>query len=220
MKVVLISLLTLLVVGCAANVPKEVVELSYQMEQDLVELESTYVLLVKQHFTLLRSQREDYLKNEWAPRLIKSWVTDGQLVQMSNGSVIYDEATDEYVYSSNLNANDKEHAKLKGITLWAEVAVAEIEDKRAKLLNPLIDDEQKLLADIQRGFSLIRLSNQTISAHLNSVREVQDVQNDILQRHGWSGLRESINDKLSKLSSQAVAGLEEIRTLDKKLDKK
>lgn len=215
MKVILISLLTLLVVGCAANVPKEVVELSYQMEQDLVELESTYVLLVKQHFALLRSQRENYLKNEWTPRLVKSWVTDGQLVEMSNGSVVYDEASDEFIAATSPKPADQ----LRGVVLWAEAAVAEIEVKRAELLNPLIDAEQKLLADIQKGFSLIRLSNQTISAHLNSVREVQDVQNDLLQKHGWSGLRNSISDKLSDLSNQAQIGLDNIRELDNKLDK-
>jgi hypothetical protein len=214
MKTLLISLFTLLVVGCAANVPKEVVELSYKMEKDLMELESTYVLLVKQHFTLLRSQREGYLKNEWAPRYIKSWVTDGQLIEMSNGSVFYDEESDEFIPITT----PKPAEQLRGVFLWADAAVADIDDKRAKLLNPLIDAEQKLLADIQKGFSLIRLSNQTISAHLNSIREVQDVQNNILEQHGWSELRDNINTKLGELSDQAQSGLEDIRKLDKKIN--
>tara|TARA_R110001583_G_scaffold55826_1_gene169300 strand:+ start:5 stop:661 length:657 start_codon:yes stop_codon:yes gene_type:complete len=215
MKVLYILLLTSLIFGCAAKIPKEVVELSYQMEKDLVEIESTYVLLVKQHFTLLKGQREDYLNNEWTPKLIESWILDGKLIEMSNGSVFYDESNDEFISVST----PKRSEQLRGITLWADAAVSQIEEKRLELIAPLEKSEQELLEDIQSSFSLLRIGNQTISAHLNSIREVQDVQNELLERNGWNGLRSNISEKLSELSKEAGNGLEKIRELDNKITK-
>lgn len=211
MKKYIIIFFALVMTACTATVPKEVVELSYQMEKDLVQLQSTYIVLVKQHVALLKKQREDYLNNEWAPRLIESWITDGQLIEMANGDVIYDEDSDEFRAVTDLNRQQQ----LRGIVLWANVAVEEIEAKRKELITPLEESEKKLIADINSSFSLIILGNQTISAHLNSIREVQNVQNELLKRAEWDGLRSSVSQKLSDLSTEANDGLKEIRKLDK-----
>jgi hypothetical protein len=211
MKKYIIIFFALVMTACTATVPKEVVELSYQMEKDLVQLQSTYIALVKQHVALLKKQREDYLNNEWAPKLIESWITDGQLIEMANGDVIYDEDSDEFRAVTELNRQQQ----LRGIVLWANVAVEEIEAKRKELIKPLEESEKKLIADINSSFSLIILGNQTISAHLNSIREVQDVQNELLKRAEWDGLRSSVSQKLSDLSTEANDGLKEIRKLDK-----
>lgn len=212
MKQYIMVIFAFVITGCTAMVPKEVVELSYQMEKDLVQLQSTYIALVKQHVTLLKKQREDYLNNEWAPRLIESWIADGQLIEMASGDVIYDEDRDEFIAVTDLNRQQQ----LRGIVLWANVAVEEIEAKRKELITPLEESEKKLIADINSSFALIVLGNQTISAHLNSIREVQDVQNELLKRAEWDGLRNSVSQKLSDLSTEADNGLKEIRKLDKK----
>tara|TARA_R110001583_G_scaffold1612_4_gene12707 strand:+ start:5135 stop:5764 length:630 start_codon:yes stop_codon:yes gene_type:complete len=203
--------------GCSATVPKEVVELSYKMEKDMVEVQSTYISLVKQHIGLLKLQRENYLKNEWIPLYVKSWIDDGQLIGMADGSVEYDEEADEF--KSVTTPTPNRQAQLNGVVLWAEAAVSVIDEKRLSLIKPLELAEVELIDSINQSFSLLLRGNKTITAHLNSIREVQDVQNDLLSKVELGGLRDKLNTQLSQLSDDATNGLEKIRKIDQKTKK-
>lgn len=215
MRVLVIVFSLLLLGGCTSSVPKEIVELSYQMEKDLVQLETGYISLVKQHISLLKQQREDYLQNEWVPLFIESWIKDGELIAMSDGSKVYDEQLDQFIVVTDINRQ----TQLNGIVEWANLAVEEIDLKRQSLIKPLEESETQLIEDINRSFSALLLGNQTVSAHLNSIREVQEVQNELLSKSEWGGLRNNLNQKLSDLSQEAQTGLKEIRKLDKKANK-
>lgn len=206
---------SLLMIGCSATIPKEVVELSYKIEQDMTQVQSTYISLVKQHISLLKLQRENYLKNEWIPLYVKSWIEDGQLIGMADGTVEYDEEADEFSTVTEPNRQ----AQLQGVVLWADAAVDVIDEKRQSLIKPLEDAEVQLIENINERFSLLLKGNQTITAHLNSIREVQDVQNDLLSRVELGGLRDKFNQQLSKLSNDATTGLEHIRKVDRKANK-
>ncbi|UXI04659.1 hypothetical protein [Photobacterium sp. TY1-4] len=212
MKFVLVALLCFGLSACTATVPKEVVELSYQMEKDLVGVEKTYITLVKQHVSVLKKQREDYLNNEWVPAMLEDWITEGKLVPMAKGEVIYDDLSGDFITTPSPNRR----AQLRSIVEWSHAAVEAIESKRRELIQPLEEAESSLIEDIERSFDLLHLGNQTISAHLNSIREVQDVQNELLEKAGWDGLRSDINQKLSDLSVKASEGLDEVRKLDSK----
>jgi hypothetical protein len=211
----LIVCISLFMFGCSATVPKEVVELSYKMEKDMVQIQSTYISLVKQHIGLLKLQRENYLKNEWIPQYIKSWIEDGQLIGMAEGTVEYDEEADKFLNVTVLNRQ----AQLQGVVLWAEAAVSGIDDKRQSLIHPLEISEAQLIESINQSFSLLLRGNKTITAHLNSIREVQDVQNELLSKVELGGLRDKLNMQLSQLSIDATTGLEKIRNLDQKTNK-
>ncbi|MGR5457323.1 hypothetical protein ACPV5N_25895, partial [Vibrio alfacsensis] len=76
---------------------------------------------------------------------------------------------------------------------WALVATEEIEEKRRELIVPLEKAESVMLADIRQSFALMKQGNQTITAHLNSIREVQDVQNELLESVDLEQLRSNIN---------------------------
>ncbi|MEZ8131494.1 hypothetical protein [Enterovibrio norvegicus] len=211
----LLPLMLVLLSACSATVPKEVVELSYRIEQDLTHVQESYTDLVHQHIKVLRKQREDYLRHEWIPQFVKGWVKDGQLVQMAEGDVIYDEAKGEFVKTRSTDRG----GQLNSIVLWADSAVTVIEEKRHALLAPLDEAERTLIADINQSFALIQQGHQTITAHLNSIREVQDVQNDLLDNTGLEAVRDQINQQLSALSEKATAGLDDIRQRDKKANK-
>ncbi|MFA0412746.1 hypothetical protein AB4520_02915 [Vibrio renipiscarius] len=213
-KLITLTMCTLLS-ACAATVPKEVVELSYQMEKDMSQVEEAYVTLVRQHVSMLKKQREDYLYREWVPVMLEDWIQTGQLIEMAQGTVVYDESMGGF---KTVTQPDR-LSQLSSITEWALAASEEIEAKKRELIQPLEKAEQKLIADIHLSFNLLIQGNQTITAHLNSIREVQDVQNKLLERAGWDGLRDNINQQLSELSEQAVTGLDEVRKLDSKTQK-
>ncbi|CAK1818884.1 ATPase [Vibrio crassostreae] len=204
--------LSLLLSACAATVPKEVVELSYKMNQDMTHVEHAYTDLVRQHIAVLKKQREDYLYNEWVPALLEDWIDEGMLIEMAQGKVVYDNQVEDFV---SVDKPDR-IAQLNSIKDWALVATDEIEAKRRELIVPLEQAEVTMIADIQQSFGLMKQGNQTITAHLNSIREVQDVQNQLLESVDLEQLRNSINQQLSELSDQAEQGLDKVRELDSK----
>ncbi|NOJ06391.1 hypothetical protein F0236_21910 [Vibrio splendidus] len=204
--------LSLLLSACASTVPKEVVELSYKINQDMTHIEHAYTDLVRQHIAVLKKQREDYLYNEWVPDLLEDWIEEGMLIEMAQGKVIYDNQVEDFV---SVDKPDR-IAQLNSIKDWALVATDEIEVKRRELITPLEKAESTMIADIQQSFGLMKQGNQTITAHLNSIREVQDVQNQLLESVDLEQLRNKINQQLSELSDQAEQGLDKVRELDSK----
>ncbi len=128
------------VLGCA-SVPKEVVELSYLIGQDLAQLQQSYDSLVHQRFEDFRARRIDYFENVWTPEFIGEWMVDGRLIDTAKGIVVYDEALDDFVAPTP----GREQQQLRAtINEWSQAAIAEIDDKRKSLTGPLDAQEQEI----------------------------------------------------------------------------
>ena len=69
------------------------------------------------------------------------------------------------------------------------------------------------------SFANTSWANATITAHLNSLREVQEVQDQALQALHVKDLRDKINKALVTASDKAAGGLDKIKEADAKLEK-
>ncbi len=202
-------------VGCS-NVPKEVVELSYVIGEDLQAVHESHRKLVTLHYDGLRAQRTRYFEAVWKPRFIQRWVSNGRLVDIASGRMIFDEQRDDFVAPTK----GKEGEQLvKSVWLWADAAIEEIEEKKTELMAPLDRDEKSLLASIDEAFGRLFKGNATITAHLNSLRQVQEVQDDVLKALNLKDLREKINKELADASSRAQKAQVELEKLDQQVQK-
>jgi hypothetical protein len=199
-----------LTAAACASVPKEVVELSYRMGQDLEVVHSSYVTLIHQHFDSLKQARVDYVDNEWAPVFLKDFVARGRLVDMAKGTIV--------MTGGRFAAPDsgrQETELLDSVGAWARAATARIERKKADLLDPLNAQETSLTSDVNLAFDQLNRGNATITAHLNSLRKVQEVQDETLSALNLKNLRDTINTRLVQASDLAAQGLDEVRKADK-----
>lgn len=203
-------------VASCASVPPEAVELSYIVGQDLLRLQNSYDLLIEQRFADYRAQRVAYLENVWTPEFIAAWIEDGRLIDTARGVVIYDESLDEFVAPT---PGREQQQLLVTIRSWSDAAIAEIADKRASLLNPVERDERQVRREARAAFDQLIQANAVITAHLNSVRQVQDLQSHALEALGVRDVVETLNNRLIEVSDRAVQGLEEIRKADGLVDK-
>jgi len=176
--------------GCA-SIPKEVVELSYTVGQDLEAIHSSYRNLIQDHFQSLRDQAVDFLENTWVPHYINDFIEEGELVKRARGS-------------------DPKKV-LEDVQLWAEVAVEEIENKKRELIDPIDRDEKELLKLVDEAFSRLIRANATITAHLNSIRKVKEVQDEALKALELKELRDKINNELISASKRAEEALEKLK---------
>lgn len=176
---VLTIFLLLGVVGCA-SVPKESVELSYTIGQDLEALHQSHKLLVQRYFTALRREVNKAIDTAFMPAYINSFVRKGKLIE----------------HATNNRADLVE--------AWARIAVETLDKERRQRLAPLNQAEQELLATVDQAFDRAVRANATVTAHLNSIREVDEVQNEVLEALNLKDLRDKINNELIKVSDKAA----------------
>jgi len=206
---------TLLLITSCGMVPKEVVELSYVAGKDLHSLHESYDKLIHQFFENLRSERREYLDNVWYPRFLENWKEDGELVGIAKGERIWSES-DGKLIDTPVGSDPKE--SLKTLNDWVSYALYAYEVKEQKLLKSLNDQEEQLRTQVKQAFERMIMANATVTAHLNSLRKVQEVQDEVLKALDVKDLRDKINEGLINASVESAKGLDKIRVADAKID--
>jgi len=203
------------VAGCA-HVPPEAVKLSYQIGQDLPRLHESYDSLVHQRFEDFRARRKAYLDEVWTPDFLPRWIEKGRLVDVANGTVVWSFDTASFVRPT---PGQERSQLLSTISEWSAQAVGKVEKKRKELLDPLDQDEKELRRQVQEAFTRVVQANAYITAHLQSLRDVEEAQDEALKALGIKDLRDSINGALAKASDEAADGLDKVRKADGLIDK-
>ena len=206
----------LFAMSACATVPQEAVELSYLIGRDTAALQQSYDLLIEQRFQDYRAQRIAYLENIWAPAFIAEWIKDGRLIDAARGVVVYDESQGDFVAPTT---GREQQQLLSTIYGWSDAAIFEINDKRKSLLEPLDEQERQIRREARAAFDQLIQANAYITAHLNSIREVQDLQTQALEALGLEDVVSSLNDSLVKVSNSAKDGLDAIRKADGHVDR-
>jgi hypothetical protein len=202
--------LGLLIPGCS-SVPKEVVELSYLMGEDISAIHTSYNALIHEHFEGFKNERIRYLNEEWTPKYIATWIEDGRLRDVVKGDVVWSEEKGDFIKPVS---GKEEQGLLATVRFWSQAAVNEIEGKKEELLKPLNDQENTLAASINEAFDRLYRANATITAHLNSLRNVQEVQDNLLSAMHIKDLRDKIDSALINASGKAKEGLDAIKKAD------
>ena len=208
--ILLVSAACISLAACA-RVPREVVDLSYRIGEDLEGVHASYRALVRAHFDGLRRTRLAYLNDEWAPVFIRDFVADGRLVDVAKGAVVWSEEKEDFVTPTK---GREQQELLTTIQDWASAAIGQIEQKKAELIDPLDEDEATLITSVDDAFNQIAYGNAAVTAHLNSLRKVQEVQDRALAAANVQQLRDQINAALVKVSQGAEQGLAEVRKAD------
>ena len=210
------SYCALIILSACASVPPEAVELSYLVGRDIGRLQQSYDLLLEQRFEDYRAQRIAYLENVWAPAFIAEWIKDGRLIDTARGVVVYDEGKDDYVSPT---PGREQQQLLSTIYGWSDAAIFEMNDKRKSLLDPLNEQERQVRREARAAFDQVIQANAYITAHLNSIRKVQDLQKQALEALGIKDVVSSLNDRLVQVSNSARDGLDAIREADGHVDR-
>ncbi len=206
--------LLLVIVGCA-SIPKEVVELSYRTGEDLAALYESYDKLIHEYYDKMRDERLAYLDEIWYPRFLQNWMEGGELLAIAMGDKIWSEK-DSNLIATPSGADPQE--TLIAVRDWVDYALYSYEVKENILLEPLNEDEAALRREVEMAFRQVMRANATITAHLNSIREVKEVQDEALEALHIKDLRDKINNALVKASDSAASGLEKVRQLDESVD--
>ena len=207
--------LSLFAAGCA-SVPPESVELSQLVGKDLRALKQSYDLLIHQRFADHRARRIDYLENKWIPKYIEVWIKRGKLIETAKGDVVFDESLKKFVAPT---PGQEQQQLLVTISSWSGAAMRQIDKKRASLIAPLDKNEVQIRAEAAAAFDQLIQANAVVTAHLSSIRDVKELQNQALKTIGADDLVAKLNKRLIQLSDLADEGMDEFRKLDELVDR-
>lgn len=217
-NLVLVWLLgAVLLSGCASNrTPKEVVELSYVMGEDISTLHESFRKLIREKFEDYRKQRLEYLEKEWKPAYLKDFSERGRLADIGAGTIVWSKAERKFVTPDQGQEGTQ---RLQSVQVWATAAVAALEKKKQGLIAPIDADEAAILTSVDSAFSRLYRANAAITAHLNSTRKVDEIQDKALEALNIRTLRDTLDKALIESSRKAAAGLEEVKRADEKVAK-
>jgi hypothetical protein len=180
--------------GCA-SVPKESVELSYTLGNDLEALHQSYRTLIARYFESLRREVNSAIDQIFIPAYINDFVITGKLVENAKAG------------RSDL------------VEAWARIAVETIDKERATRIAPIDKAEKDLLVSVNDAFDKAIRANAAVTAQLNSIRKVEEVQGEILESLKLKDIRNKINDALADASKKAKEITDEIDKAAGKLKK-
>jgi len=194
---ILIFLSLVFVILSCASVPKEVVELSYVVGEDLEALHHSYRNLIHEYFDALRAHRTEFLESSWIPLFLENYIKEANLVDKIKNS----DAT----------------MALEWVSIWVEIAMDTITARKQILMEPIDQGEAELTAYVDDAFGRVIWANSVITAHLNSIRNVKELQDEVLTAFGLKGLREKINQGMIAAANKADEALIKFKKADKLL---
>jgi hypothetical protein len=210
---IVILLLIVAIAGCTTKLPAEIVTLSSKNEAQLLSLQQSHVTLIQEHFKLVRSQREQWIQTVWLTEFLKNFIVDGRLEDTVKGQVVWDASADKFV-SPKPPYEDVQ--KFNTLMVWTNEVQSQLAIKRKELISPLDVVEAQLIGKVNTAYSQLIANNATITAHLSSIKDVEDTQSRLMEKADLSGLNEDITKTLSGISSDTAKLL---GTLNKANDK-
>lgn len=196
----LIAFVTLLAAGCA-NIPRESVELSQVMGKQVQSLESADEATIRAFFKEKRAEARRFMKDEWIPQFANNYLS------APLESRILDET-----------CGKQKHADcLRAILIISKNAEIQIQRQYRKILDPLDQTEDTLLAAVQADYSEVERENDALTALLASATKVQAERQAVLSKLGVS--EGQIDRTLATVSGQVAKVTANAKSLDSNLEK-
>jgi hypothetical protein len=222
---VLGSLLTILLFlnfsGCV-KVPPQAVVLSRTVGERLPDLQASHEAFISAYFQLSRERVEDFLDQQWIPTFLGNAVREANLMhELENVQPLTAEQNTQLqaklleagisqadqvkIIRAVSNAfGDPDRGKL--VLQFSESALKKIQAKRKSLLTPIDEQERQSLEELRKVYAQVEQAQNTVTAHLSSIRKVSEEQDQVLARLGLLKERDAIIDKALQ-TNQAILGI-------------
>jgi hypothetical protein len=200
--------------GCS-NIPKEAVDLSYQIGQDTESLHQSYRKLIRLHFDAVRQIYEDQWTEKVLVPYVKSYVEETRLSEIVAGKIVWDAKQEKFVEPTP--GRDAVQF-MDTMQAWSKEFSETTQQLRKDFMAPVEKAESDLIDSVDEAFAQVARGNVAISAHLASLRHVQDSQDELLDKAGMKDVRQKVAEGLAKASEDAANFSGRIESATKKAE--
>lgn len=207
-KFLIITAMVLIFTSCA-TIPKETVELSKVIGNDLKILHNSHKSIVELYYKEIIDNVNTFVDDVYSPYIIH-YVLKIELEKFENG--------EESIYGIIKTAGEKEGKEYTAAALdvmneFLQDANHQVELKRKELIQPIVLERDSLLMVIDKSYQNTIHANSTLTGHLQSIQKVKKSQQEALKVVGLEGKDEDLNGillKASELTKEAVTKGKEI----------
>jgi len=197
-----------LIVGCA-QVPQSSVKLSNSIADDVVSMQKAHKGFINYYYDRLEQQANDLIDNKYRPSLIRRVIEQDAAKFRDPGKKnqsLFNAIQEAFVDNQNLSQSDLAIAQsnaMAGMKIFYTKIDKKVELERKKLLDPLRQQRQELLGNVDANYTNIIKKNAAITALLNSVIEVHETQQQLFSMAGVEeNVREEVGNELSILADK------------------
>ncbi len=184
--------------GCQ-SVPGESVELANTVGRDLEEIHRSHLALAELHFNQQIHRANRFIDETYRPAYIEEFARQFRLAERVE--LIVDQDPEKL---------------LPVLTRFVKVANERIEEKRARLIDPIRGQRDAVIGELNTAYRQVQSAQAVVTGHLASIRDVREVQNEMLAGIGLEGLPDHIAAKTARVSEGVSAMIAEGEKLDQK----
>lgn len=212
---VVACLLGLLFLAGCQSVPSESVELANTVGRDLEEIHRSHLALAELHFNQQINRANEFIDETYRPAYIEEFAREFRLADQVELII------------------DRDAEKLLPVlTRFVKVANERVEAKRSTLVDPIRAQRDAVIVEINTAYRQVHAAQAVVTGHLASIRDVREVQNEMLAGIGLEGLPARIAStttrvsegvstmiaKGEKLDRDSVDAVEKIRKLEESIE--
>jgi hypothetical protein len=190
-----------LLASCA-QVPEDSVVLSEDVGSVLEELRQKNATLVDRMFSDRKDRVIEFIDKEYGPFIVSEAMKKTNAVETL----------------SNLVKAGKGDQALKLMQIMVNQSVAQIQKRRASLLQPIETQQSQVKAAFDSAFGVAIKGNETTTGLLRSVRQVDASQNAILGDLGLKDLRSKVNADAAAISNKLAVILSGAHSVESAID--
>jgi len=218
-EVCLLLLIIFMFTGCATT-PAKTLQLSTLTQDQAVSLQKSHVQFVQRYYDKRRQEVAVFLETKWIPLFLSKAVDnpdfrkdldeayllasikESELQVRLAGKALVD-SQKSAIESSIKRMVGEERGRLGVVLLnFAEGAQTEINAMRKELLAPIDNQERMVVDEINGAWADLVAGQAAISAHLESMVEVQKSRDEALRRLGVIEERNKVLDTLMQYNDQ------------------
>lgn len=204
-----------MVFSSCASIPKETVQLSNVLGNDLMTLHQSHRNMVDLYYNEIIEDIDEFINEVYTPFIIH-YVLKAELKKHQQGNSSLYGTLEE---AGKVGGKTETEAALQITTEFLEDANRQIQKKRKELLDPIQTQRQELMQRIDSAYENAFYANATITAYLRSVRKVKESQKAALKLIGMEGKDEEFDQLLLKTSETVKSSLEKAKEIDVESDK-
>lgn len=203
-----------LILSSCASIPKETVQLSKVLGNDLAILHNSHRKMVELYYDKIINDINTFISDVYSPFVIH-YALKAELVKYNK--------KEESLYGTIEIAGKTEgkpetENALSIMTEFIEDANNQIEKKRNELLAPIIKQKKEILDNIDKSYENAIYANSTITGYLESIRKVKESQQEALSLIGLQGKDEELDRALLQVSEIVNSAIKKGKEIDIKSD--
>lgn len=218
------------VAGACSEVPEEAVTLSVTVGKDLEELHRSHLAMADAYFARMREDINRFVDDVYRPQLLERFFRSETYPVNSDGLF---EPNEERVVGKlpviriigNEIGRPGSGEAIEFMAVVADEGMRRIEERRLSLLAPLDQQELEVKRAITDAYTNVINGHAVVTAHLASVRKVQEAQDEFLGDIGLADVRTrfidttaAVSKRVSVLLEQATSTSESFEDLEKALE--